>query len=151
MIAATLSRYDRYRVLHNLVFGIILVFFVQWIFLGDLRSATIVAATIPFALFFAIGILVLRGKSANLLSVGAIDFGLIVDATVIMVENIYRHLGRRRAPEASPEPGRAFQSAVPHGFTREACDHLQGLDRGQSRDFLFRGHYYRGICAAVHL
>ena len=54
-------------VLHNLVFGIILVFFVQWIFLGDLRSATIVAATIPFALFFAIGILVLRGESANLL------------------------------------------------------------------------------------
>ncbi|RNF92905.1 efflux RND transporter permease subunit, partial [Staphylococcus aureus] len=79
-------------VLHNLVFGIILVFFVQWMFLGDLRSAFIVAATIPFALFFAIGILVLRGESANLLSVGAIDFGLIVDATVIMVENIYRHL-----------------------------------------------------------
>ncbi|MBN8990103.1 MAG: efflux RND transporter permease subunit [Rhizobiales bacterium] len=79
-------------VLHNLVFGIVLVFFVQWIFLGDLRSAFIVAATIPFALFFAIGILVLRGESANLLSVGAIDFGLIVDATVIMVENIYRHL-----------------------------------------------------------
>src|SRR5262249_54412513 len=79
-------------VLPNLAFGIILVFFVQWIFLGDLRSAFIVAATIPFALFFAIGILVLRGESANLLSVGAIDFGLIVDATVIMVENIYRHL-----------------------------------------------------------
>src|ERR1700674_1612436 len=76
-------------VLHNLLFGIILVFFVQWIFLGDLRSATIVAATIPFALFFAIGILVLRGESANLLSVGAIDFGLIVDATVIMVESIF--------------------------------------------------------------
>jgi len=77
-------------VLHNLVFGILLVFFVQWIFLGDLRSAIIVAATIPFALFFAIGILVLRGEYANLLSVGAIDFGLIVDATVIMVENIFR-------------------------------------------------------------
>jgi cobalt-zinc-cadmium resistance protein CzcA len=102
-------------VLHNLVFGIILVFFVQWIFLGDLRSATIVAATIPFALFFAIGILVLRGESANLLSVGAIDFGLIVDATVIMVENIYRHLA-----EASTrsESGQAeLSSAVPHGFT----------------------------------
>jgi cobalt-zinc-cadmium resistance protein CzcA len=61
-------------------------------FLGDLRSAVIVAATIPFALFFAITIMVLRGESANLLSVGAIDFGLIVDATVIMVENIFRHL-----------------------------------------------------------
>src|SRR5262249_27016116 len=79
-------------VLFNLVFGMILVFFVQWIFLGDLRSAIIVSSTIPFALFFAIGILVMRGESANLLSVGAIDFGLIVDASVIMVENIYRHL-----------------------------------------------------------
>jgi len=79
-------------VLHNMIFGIVLIFFVQWMFLGDLRSAVIVAATIPFALFFAIAIMVLRGESANLLSVGAIDFGLIVDATVIMVENIFRHL-----------------------------------------------------------
>jgi cobalt-zinc-cadmium resistance protein CzcA len=75
-----------------MIFGIVLIFFVQWMFLGDLRSAVIVAATIPFALFFAITIMVLRGESANLLSVGAIDFGLIVDATVIMVENIFRHL-----------------------------------------------------------
>src|SRR5215510_6841720 len=81
-----------HTVLFNLVFGMILVFFVQWIFLGDLRSALIVSSTIPFALFFAIGILVMRGESANLLSVGAIDFGLIVDASVIMVENIFRHL-----------------------------------------------------------
>ena len=65
-------------------------------FLGDLRSALIVAATIPFALFFAISIMVLRGEFANLLSVGAIDFGLIVDATVIMVENIFRHLAQAR-------------------------------------------------------
>jgi len=79
-------------VLHNMMFGIVLIFFVQWIFLGNLRTAVIVAATIPFALFFAITIMVLRGESANLLSVGAIDFGLIVDATVIMVENIFRHL-----------------------------------------------------------
>ncbi|HVH78845.1 MAG TPA: efflux RND transporter permease subunit, partial [Stellaceae bacterium] len=79
-------------VLHNMIFGIVLIFLVQWIFLGNLRSALIVAATIPFALLFAVSILVLRGESANLLSVGAIDFGLIVDATVIMVENIFRHL-----------------------------------------------------------
>jgi len=79
-------------VLHNMIFGIVLIFFVQWLFLGNLRSAVIVATTIPFALFFAITMLVLRGESANLLSVGAIDFGLIVDATVIMVENIFRHL-----------------------------------------------------------
>jgi heavy metal efflux system protein len=79
-------------VLHNVVFGIVLVFAIQWMFLGDLRSALIVSATIPFALFFSTMILVLRGDSANLLSVGAIDFGIIVDSTVIMVENIFRHL-----------------------------------------------------------
>jgi len=85
-------------VLHNMVFGIVLIFFVQWLFLGNLRSAVIVATTIPFALFFAITMLVLRGESANLLSVGAIDFGLIVDATVIMVENIFRHFAEAPTP-----------------------------------------------------
>jgi len=81
-------------VLHNMVYGVLLIFALQWMFLGDLRTALIVAATIPFALFFAVGIMVLRGESANLLSVGAIDFGLIVDATVIMVERIFRRLGQ---------------------------------------------------------
>ncbi len=97
-------------VLHNMAFGIGLIFLLQWVFLGDLRSAMIVGATIPFALFFAIGILVLRGESANLLSVGAIDFGLIVDATVIMVESIFRRLGRvgeRPATGAVPAPASA--------------------------------------------
>jgi cobalt-zinc-cadmium resistance protein CzcA len=83
-------------VLHNMVVGVILIFLVQWLFLGDLRSAIIVATTIPFALFFAIIVMTVRGESANLLSVGAIDFGLIVDATVIMVENIFRHLGQHK-------------------------------------------------------
>ncbi|GAC1524787.1 MAG: CusA/CzcA family heavy metal efflux RND transporter [Ramlibacter sp.] len=87
-----------HTVLENLVVGILLIFFIQWLFLGDLRSAVIVSTTIPFALFFAIGIMTLRGESANLLSVGAIDFGLIVDATVIMVENIFRHLAHPSAP-----------------------------------------------------
>ncbi len=81
-----------HTVLHNMIVGIILIFFIQWVFLGDLRSALIVATTIPFALFFAVIVMVIRGESANLLSVGAIDFGLIVDATVIMMENIFRHL-----------------------------------------------------------
>jgi cobalt-zinc-cadmium resistance protein CzcA len=81
-------------VLHNMAEGIVLIFIVQWLFLGNLRSAIIVATTIPFALCFAILIMTLSGESANLLSVGAIDFGLVVDATVIMVENIYRHLSR---------------------------------------------------------
>ncbi len=86
-----------HTVLHNMVVGMLLIVLLQWVFLGDLRSALIVGATIPFALFFAVTILVLRGESANLLSVGAIDFGLIVDATVIMVEAIYRRLSQTTA------------------------------------------------------
>jgi cobalt-zinc-cadmium resistance protein CzcA len=86
-----------HTVLHNMIAGVLLIFILQWVFLGDLRSAFIVSMTIPFALSFAIGLMVLRGESANLLSVGAIDFGLVVDATVIMVENIFRHLGHARA------------------------------------------------------
>ena len=75
-----------------MVMGVVLIFLVQLLFLGDLRSALIVAATIPFALFFAVLIMLARGESANLLSVGAIDFGLVVDATVIMVESIFAGL-----------------------------------------------------------
>jgi cobalt-zinc-cadmium resistance protein CzcA len=93
------SYYDRsslvgvttHTVLHNLIFGCLLVFLIQWVFLGDLRSAIIVSANIPFALFFAIIILVLQGEDANLLSLGAVDFGIIVDSAVIMMENIYRN------------------------------------------------------------
>lgn len=94
-----------HTVMHNLVFGVTLVFVVQWLFLGSLRSAIIVAATIPFALGFAILILVLRGDSANLLSLGAIDFGLIVDATVIMVENVFRHLAEPEHGAGQAPPG----------------------------------------------
>jgi cobalt-zinc-cadmium resistance protein CzcA len=82
-------------VTHNLVVGFILIFIIQWLFLGDLRSAIIVGINIPFALFFTIIILVLRNEDANLLSVGAVDFGIIVDAAVILVENIYRNFQSR--------------------------------------------------------
>jgi heavy metal efflux system protein len=84
-----------HTVLHNLIFGCLLVFFIQWVFLGDLRSAIIVGINIPFALFFSIIILVLRGEDANLLSLGAVDFGIIVDSAVIMMENIYRNFQSR--------------------------------------------------------
>jgi heavy metal efflux system protein len=84
-------------VMHNMLFGIALIFLIQWIFLGNLRCALIVSATIPVALFLAVIITVLRGDSANLLSVGAIDLGIIVDGTVIMVENIFRHLAHHAA------------------------------------------------------
>ena len=92
-----LIRVTTHTVLHNMLAGIALIFILQWAFLGNVRSAVIVALTIPFALSFAIGLMVLRGESANLLSVGAIDFGLVVDATVIMVENIFRHLAENSA------------------------------------------------------
>ena len=114
--------YDRSRlvdvtthtVLHNMVAGVVLIFLIQWLFLGDLRSALIVSATIPFALLFAVTILVLSGESANLLSMGAIDFGIIVDATVIMVENIFRHLSQVRAGAG---PGLRVAMPAPAGLT----------------------------------
>src|SRR3989449_1321289 len=91
-------------VLNNMLFGVVLIFIIQWMFLGDLRSALIVSATIPAALFLSVLITVLRGESANLLSIGAIDLGIIVDATVIMVENIFRHLAHAvRRDVSDPE------------------------------------------------
>src|SRR5579862_5339527 len=101
-----------HTVLHNMVMGVLLIFFIQWLFLGNLRSALIVSATIPFALLFAVVILVLSGESANLLSMGAIDFGIIVDATVIMVENIFRHLS-----DASRGVAQRTGRPVPEGLT----------------------------------
>jgi cobalt-zinc-cadmium resistance protein CzcA len=92
LIALTTS-----TVLHNLIFGCLLVFLIQWIFLGNLRSAIIVGVNIPFALFFATILLVLTGESANLLSVGAVDFGIIVDSCVILIENVFKNL--QRSPE----------------------------------------------------
>ena len=70
-------------------------------FLSNVRSALIVAINIPLALLFAFSVLFLRNKSANLLSIGAVDFGIIVDSSVIMVENIYRHLSSGEYAELS--------------------------------------------------
>jgi heavy metal efflux system protein len=97
-------------VLHNLIFGCLLVFFIQWIFLGDLRSAIIVSANIPFALFFAIILLVLQGEDANLLSLGAVDFGIIVDSAVIMMENIYRNF------QSGPEQRQTLLQHLSEGY-----------------------------------
>jgi heavy metal efflux system protein len=112
------SYYDRsslvgvttHTVLHNLIFGCLLVFLIQWVFLGDLRSAIIVGANIPFALFFAIIILVLRGEDANLLSLGAVDFGIIVDSAVIMMENIYRNF------QSTPAHRQALLQQLSEGY-----------------------------------
>ena len=81
-----------HTVLHNLLFGCLLVFIIQWLFLGDLRSALIVGFNIPIALLCSTLMLYWRGEDANLLSIGAVDFGIIVDSAVILVENVFRNL-----------------------------------------------------------
>ena len=91
-----------HNVLHNLVVGMALVIAVLFVFLGDLASAGIVAIMIPLALLFSVSILYLQGKSANLLSIGAVDFGIIVDSSVIIVENIYRHVTAHGADRTRP-------------------------------------------------
>src|SRR5262249_36160977 len=79
-------------VYQNLLVGMTLVTAILLMFLSNVRAALIVAINIPLALLFAFGVLYARGKSANLLSIGAVDFGIIVDSSVIIVESIYRHL-----------------------------------------------------------
>jgi cobalt-zinc-cadmium resistance protein CzcA len=117
-----------HTVLHNLIFGCLLVFLIQWIFLGDLRSAIIVGINIPFALLFAIMLLVVQGESANLLSVGAVDFGIIVDSAVILVENIFRNFQRHPEERQSlhrrladgffgPDPTKTLHSSPNHRWT----------------------------------
>src|SRR5580692_9194609 len=91
-----LVHYTTHTVLHNLTVGIILVVLVLFLFLGNVRGAIIVALTIPFSLLFAATCLSLKGIPANLLSLGALDFGMVVDGAVVMVENIIRHLGHQR-------------------------------------------------------
>ena len=100
-------------VVHNIIVGVGLILVIQWLFLGDLRGAVVVAATIPFAFFFAVLLMLARGESANLLSLGSLDFGLLVDATIIMVENIYRHLSlARRDPALRVAGGAAGLSGL---------------------------------------
>ena len=93
-----LVKFTTDTVLHNLREGIILVIIILFIFLGNVGGAIIVAITIPFALLFAAACLNLKGIPANLLSLGALDFGMVVDGAVVMVENIVRHLGRKDQP-----------------------------------------------------
>jgi len=93
-----LVHFTTHTVLHNLTEGIILVAIVLFMFLGNARGALIVAITIPFSLLFASICLDLRHIPANLLSLGALDFGMVVDGAVVMVENIVRHLGRQGGP-----------------------------------------------------
>ena len=96
-----------HTVLHNLTEGILLVVVVLFFFLGNIRSALIVAITIPFSLFFASILLDLNHIPANLLSLGALDFGMIVDGAVVMIENILRRIENHRRGSIDEKIGRA--------------------------------------------
>jgi cobalt-zinc-cadmium resistance protein CzcA len=98
--------YDRTDLLHlttetvteNLCLGVALVVAILFMFVNNIRTAVIVAINIPLSLLFAFTVLFLRGKSANLLSIGAVDFGIIVDSSVVVVENVYRNLASGNHP-----------------------------------------------------
>jgi cobalt-zinc-cadmium resistance protein CzcA len=92
-----LVHFTTHTVLHNLSEGVILVVIILLLLLGNVRGAVIVALTIPFSLLFASICLDLKRVPANLLSLGALDFGMVVDGAVVMIENIVRHLNRREA------------------------------------------------------
>jgi cobalt-zinc-cadmium resistance protein CzcA len=107
-----LVHYTTHTVLHNLTEGIILVAIILFLFLGNIRGAIIVALTIPFALLFAAMCLNLKGIPANLLSLGALDFGMVVDGAVVMVENIVRHLSQRQNGNGSKTTMEAIGGAA---------------------------------------
>jgi cobalt-zinc-cadmium resistance protein CzcA len=104
-----LVHFTTHTVLHNLTEGIGLVVVILFLFLGNVRGALIVALTIPFSLLFAATCLKLKGIPANLLSLGALDFGMVVDGAVVMVENIVRHLGHRDENKTSVQ--KIFEAA----------------------------------------
>jgi cobalt-zinc-cadmium resistance protein CzcA len=97
-----LLHFTTHTVLHNLTEGIVLVVIILFLFLGNARGAIIVALTMPFSLLFAATCLRLKGIPANLLSLGALDFGMVVDGAVVMVENIVRHLGHQENSLKTP-------------------------------------------------
>jgi heavy metal efflux system protein len=105
-----LVHYTTSTVEHNLAEGIALVAIILFLFLGNLRGALIVALTIPFSLLFASICLDLRKIPANLLSLGALDFGMVVDGAVVMVENIVRHLTHAN-PEGKSVKQQIFEAA----------------------------------------
>jgi cobalt-zinc-cadmium resistance protein CzcA len=107
-----LLQYTTHTVLHNLTEGIILVVIVLFLLLGNVRGAIIVALTVPFALLFAALCLNLKGIPANLLSLGALDFGMVVDGAVVMVENIVRHLSRRSSEGSSKDKLEVIREAA---------------------------------------
>jgi cobalt-zinc-cadmium resistance protein CzcA len=128
---ADLLHYTLHTVEHNLVEGMVLVTILLFLFLGNARAALIVALTIPFSLLFASIWLDLSKIPANLLSLGALDFGMVVDGAVVMVENIMRHLSHRHNPPGPANggetpPGRiTVHMKSPAEAIREACHEVQ--------------------------
>jgi cobalt-zinc-cadmium resistance protein CzcA len=114
-----LLHYTLHTVMHNLAEGMILVSVVLFLFLLNVRAAIIVALTIPFSLLFASIWLDLSHIPANLLSLGALDFGMVVDGAVVMVENIIRHLSHDRRPVLGA-PARSTADII-----RDACHEVQ--------------------------
>jgi cobalt-zinc-cadmium resistance protein CzcA len=127
---ADLLHYTLHTVLHNMAEGMILVTIILFLFLGNVRGAFIVALTIPFALLFASILLDVSKIPANLLSLGALDFGMVVDGAVVMVENIIRHLshprnGDNHVSKPAMAPAATQQSKTAVQMIREACHEVQ--------------------------
>jgi cobalt-zinc-cadmium resistance protein CzcA len=130
---ADLLHYTLHTVLHNMAEGMILVTIILFIFLGNVRGALIVALTIPFALLFASIWLDVSKIPANLLSLGALDFGMVVDGAVVMVENIIRHLSRGLGTSGvigvtangEQNNGNLTLPKTPAALIREACHEVQ--------------------------
>src|SRR5208283_3403121 len=122
-----LLHFTTHTVMHNLAEGMILVTIILLLFLGNARAAFIVALTIPFSLLFASIWLDLSKVPANLLSLGALDFGMVVDGAVVMVENIIRHLSRHKNGAANGEahPGAVVNVKTPLQHIREAAHEVQ--------------------------
>ena len=111
-------------VLHNLSEGMILVTIILFLFLLDVRAALIVSLTIPFALFFASILLDSTKVPVNLLSLGALDFGMVVDGAVVMVENVVRHMSRHK--NGSSTSGRHVMAPqTPEQMIRESAHEVQ--------------------------
>jgi heavy metal efflux system protein len=121
-----LLHYTTDTVMHNLAEGMILVTIILFLFLGNARAAFIVALTIPFSLLFASIWLDLSKIPANLLSLGALDFGMVVDGAVVMVENIVRHMGRLQHASGSAAGRRTTMIVkTPAQAIREAAHEVQ--------------------------
>lgn len=127
-----LIHFTLHTVLHNLGEGMILVTIILLLFLGNIRGALIVAVTIPFSLMFASIFLNLSHIPANLISLGALDFGMVVDGAVVMVENIVRHLSRQfnsasgNGTTANGQPGaNVTLTRSVSAVIRDACHEVQ--------------------------